>query len=502
MTVSKDSPTTDTPADNGRNKYRLLVEGIDLVRFTTDSQGNYTYVSPRVESLTGFTPDELIGKNIATMVTAAEGARLLSHFQEVLAGKSSQADYTILHKNGTLVNVRSIAWPVMTTHDVTGMIGTVSRVSTGKQSEGASEVTGETGETDARYSRDGVLISDEKGVLIAWNPAMELLTGIRHKKAVGRPLWDILYEIRLPEERVLPLRTAILDHFQSLLGTETPVVVDHSPEYEIERPDRTRRTVESFQFVIPTAKGNGMAVIVRDVTHHKKSTDALKQANRQLNLMTGITRHDITNKITALFGYLTIAEMKFTDPALQVYFQKMELVAQSIQSQIEFTRTYEDLGIHEPQWQDLHEILPYPHVPKQIVLTSEVQGIRVFADLMLERVFFNLLDNTTRHGGEHVTKITVSSMRIKKGLVVVWEDDGVGVPEYAKDQIFDRGFGKNTGLGLFLVREILSLTGITIKETGTHGKGARFEMMVPNGAFRYVGEADAPGGPAPGFTVS
>jgi signal transduction histidine kinase len=45
---------------------------------------------------------------------------------------------------------------------------------------------------------------------------------------------------------------------------------------------------------------------------------------------------------------------------------------------------------------------------------------------------------------------------------------------------------KNTGLGLFLSREILAITGITITENGTPGKGARFEITVPEGMYRFV----------------
>jgi signal transduction histidine kinase len=67
---------------------------------------------------------------------------------------------------------------------------------------------------------------------------------------------------------------------------------------------------------------------------------------------------------------------------------------------------------------------------------------------------------------------------------VVCEDDGDGVITVEKEKIFERGFGKNTGLGLALAREILAITGITIRETGEPGKGARFEMTVPNGAWR------------------
>ena len=72
--------------------------------------------------------------------------------------------------------------------------------------------------------------------------------------------------------------------------------------------------------------------------------------------------------------------------------------------------------------------------------------------------------------------------------VVVCEDDGEGVPATEKEKIFERGFGKNTGLGLALSREILSITGITIRETGEPGKGARFEMTVPKGTWRMKGK--------------
>ena len=102
---------------------------------------------------------------------------------------------------------------------------------------------------------------------------------------------------------------------------------------------------------------------------------------------------------------------------------------------------------------------------------------------MLEKVFFNLLDNAVRHG-ERVTQIRVSSRPSGEDLVIVWEDNGVGIPADHKERIFERGFGKHTGLGMFLVKEILSLTGIKVTETGEPGKGARFEILVPEGKFR------------------
>jgi signal transduction histidine kinase len=121
-----------------------------------------------------------------------------------------------------------------------------------------------------------------------------------------------------------------------------------------------------------------------------------------------------------------------------------------------------------------------------VSLSASTAGCEIHADLLLSRVFFNLLDNSLRHGG-HVTRISAGYNETPEGLLIFWEDDGAGIPKENKDRIFERGFGKNTGLGLFLAREILAVTGISIRETGEPGKGARFEIVVPQGSYRLTG---------------
>ncbi|MCX6689119.1 MAG: HAMP domain-containing sensor histidine kinase [Methanoregula sp.] len=86
--------------------------------------------------------------------------------------------------------------------------------------------------------------------------------------------------------------------------------------------------------------------------------------------------------------------------------------------------------------------------------------------------------------------IRVSSRESDRGLTIVCEDDGMGIPTEDKKRLFTKGFGKNTGLGLFLSREILAITGITITENGIPGKGARFEISVPKGAYRFTGNGE------------
>ena len=99
---------------------------------------------------------------------------------------------------------------------------------------------------------------------------------------------------------------------------------------------------------------------------------------------------------------------------------------------------------------------------------------------------YNLFENAIRHGG-HISRFAVSTREEPDGtLLVLFEDDGVGVKDGDKQRIFEYGYGSHTGIGLSLSRDILLMTGIRIAETGTAGKGARFEISVPPGSWRSV----------------
>jgi signal transduction histidine kinase len=113
----------------------------------------------------------------------------------------------------------------------------------------------------------------------------------------------------------------------------------------------------------------------------------------------------------------------------------------------------------------------------------------MFADPLLEMVFFNLAENVLKHGTT-VTKITVHYFETTKGLTLVFEDNGKGIPREMKERIFERAGGEKNTLGLFLVREILEITGITLVETGTYGEGARFEIQVPKKLYRFAVKKD------------
>ncbi|NLV26917.1 MAG: response regulator [Methanomicrobiales archaeon] len=257
-------------------------------------------------------------------------------------------------------------------------------------------------------------------------------------------------------------------------------------EHRIIRRDGQIRDIRMGMGVIRDGDGK----IIRtyganqDITERKKGEKALERAYRQINLLTEVTRHDILNNLSELYLHLDLARMDCPGTRFSECLDNMEEVVRIIQSRIEFTRIFQEIGIEKPVWTPLNTILQGSSAPLPVTYDSTINRISLLVDPLVKTVFSNLLDNSIRHG-EHVTEIRVSVHESGNNLMILWEDNGVGISDEEKELIFSRGYGKNTGFGLFLVREILSLTGISIHETGIFGSGVRFEILIPKGSFRY-----------------
>ncbi|MFA5347132.1 MAG: PAS domain S-box protein [Methanoregula sp.] len=226
-----------------------------------------------------------------------------------------------------------------------------------------------------------------------------------------------------------------------------------------------------------------------NITERKRAEDAIKKANKQIILLNSVTRHDIINQLNSLAGYLGIMRKQQNNEKITDLIETEQQIAETIRRQITFTRDYQNIGVQPPQWIAVNITISKVLTTMDLGSVSvgvDSSSLEIYTDLLIEKVFFNLIDNSLRHG-EHVKKIRIGFRKEEKGLSIIYEDDGIGVPDQEKERIFERGFGKNTGYGLFLVREILSITGLTIKETGVNKKGICFEIFVPQGLYRFSG---------------
>jgi PAS domain S-box-containing protein len=375
---------------------------------------------------------------------------------------------------------------------VIGAIETIRDITSRKQAEDALQKSEEQFRTVFEKGQHGMVMVDEKFRFITVNPMFCTMLGYSKEELLTMSFTDITHP----------------DHVSSDIFYLHQLSAGEIPEYTTEKRYIRKNGEEFWASVVASAvrdrEGRFLYYIalITDITEQKiteiiqeqynaaatRHAEDITRVNDKLNLLNSITRHDILNQLTAILGYLEMMQMKFPDPSLQEYIDKEIHAAHNIQTQIMFTKDYQDIGVQSPAWFNVREIIVSnaANLPlSNVTLVVHFDNLEIFADPLLGKVFYTLIENALRHG-KTVTNIDFSYRLQDEDLVMVYQDNGEGVPAEHKEAILERKFFKHTGFGLYLSRTILGITGMTIRENGEPGKGARFEIRVPREKFRFI----------------
>jgi signal transduction histidine kinase len=257
-------------------------------------------------------------------------------------------------------------------------------------------------------------------------------------------------------------------------------------EHDIVRRDGERRTID---VVIRVVMGpNGKVVRTyganQDVTERKRVERSLHRTMTKLELLASITRHDFGNQIMVLMGNLELLRRHLTDPKDLGRLAKMEAAAEEINKRFQFMKEYQP-GNDMPVWHDLEllfEKLPIAKSVDDLLLGERMRNLEIMADPMLNIVFHNLLEDSIKYAKRPV-HVRIDAEQKGEDLLLTYEDVGPGIPQDRTAEIFEKS-EKRSHLGLFLCRQILLESDISIREVGIPGKGVRFEMLVPKGQYR------------------
>ncbi|MFH0968325.1 MAG: PAS domain-containing protein [Methanobacteriota archaeon] len=231
---------------------------------------------------------------------------------------------------------------------------------------------------------------------------------------------------------------------------------------------------------------------IQDITDHKRVELTLQTAQKKLNLLNTVTFQDVLNANYALSGYIELIRDSNTDEKLYPYQGAAEALVQKIENSLKCAKYYQDMGIMPPIWHTVSIVFlnAISHLDASTITRSmHLEGLECYADPLLEHAFFNIIENVFLHS-ERANHLTISYHEDANTLFLIIEDDGVGIPNDQKESIFEKSHVRSKGMGLFLVREILSITGISIIENGVSGKGARFEIQIPPGGYRFYSPKD------------
>jgi len=449
-----------------------LFESLPLGVIIIDTDGTILRMNRGVEEITGYSAEEIPTVEDCFLRAYPDPAyrdEVLTIWNNDKEGEVRSREWKVTCKDG---RVRDIEFHAVFLTDGR-IIVTISDVTERRRAEEEKERNEYRFSLLANQARAYTWEVDAEGLFTSISAESESITGYMPDEIVGKLHFFDLH----PEEEREEFRRRVMEIFAR-----------QEPFREFEH-SAIRKSGELFWVStsgIPLIDDSGCLIgywgTDTDITERKVAEDALRTANQKLQILSGITRHDIQNKIIILQAYLDLTRPEIDDPKLSNYLSEVDRAGSDIQRQIEFTRTYQELGVKRADWHTIEDLIA-SIADSGPPLFIDCIGYQILADQMVAKVFHNLMDNTIRHA-EGVSRVEIRCEERDGRLAIIWEDDGPGIPDEQKERIFERGYGENSGLGLFLSREILAITRITIRETGEYGEGARFEMLVPAGAWQ------------------
>jgi len=460
---------------DSEEKYRTIINEMQDIFYRTDNEGRITMLSPSAAVLAGYDSlDQLLGRDVSMVyVNPADREKLLAALTETGSVYAFPLDLRV--RDGSVRHV------TISSHfyrdaqgSILGVEGVIHDITRLREAEDALRESEERYRTIIENIEDVYFQFDRDSRLTMVSPSGIPVFGYGSvAEMIGLHATAIWKD---PAERTRMIEIMKKQGFVS------------DWEAELKKKDGTVfwASISGHAHVDESGGYQGKEGIIRDISGRKKMEESLKNALTKLNMLSSITRHDILNQVTGLRTFLELSREDLKGTKHEAFIEKEDQAADAIQRQIEFTRYYQDIGVNAPKWQDAGAVIR--EAAGQLNLSAAglqvaVSGTEIFADPLIVKVFFNLMENSLRHG-ERVTQMSFSSRETADGLVITYRDNGVGISAEDKQKLFRKGFGKHTGLGLFLSREILAITGITITENGEPGKGVQFEITVPYGAFR------------------
>ena len=270
---------------------------------------------------------------------------------------------------------------------------------------------------------------------------------------------------------------------QEILKTKKPTIVEHIHGNNEEGP----RDMEIHAYPILDDRGNVTQMIesCRDITQLRQMERMKEALQKKLNTIGRLTQHDVLNKLSTIGGSVFLAKQSLTDNHeswkhlnnIESILGQVNRIFDLAEMQAQMT-----LGIEEKKNVNVGK-----NVTEALKLLPDLQGVTIvnncndltlLADSFLRHVFLNLIDNSLKHG-EKVSQMRIYHEIGDDEIRLIFEDDGVGIPIAEKERVFERGYGKDSGYGLYLIQELCEVYGWTIKETGKQGKGAQFTITIP-----------------------
>jgi len=484
-----ESKRMEEALQESEENYRSMIEQAPDLIVTIDEKGIVTSCNPALERGTDYSQHEIIGKHFieTPLLHGIDPAYAQRLFNAIIEEKHPDPiELTWFLKDGT-PRISEVRIGLMKKEGkIAGFTAVARDITERKKVEEALRESEEKYRELLNGMNDTAWVIDFDGKFVDVNDAAVRVLGYSREELLSMGPPDIDTSLTAEEIRDL-IKGMPADKIQVFETAHTT-------------KDGKTIPVEISSSLVTYRGKQAILSIARDITERKKAEQKLNEMmnelvtiNEKLGVVGKLTRHDARNKLSVIANNVYLAKQKLAaDHTTLEYLGDIESAIGQIEEIFDFARTYEMLGVEELSYMNLEKSVDEAailfSVMNGVKLVNECQGLTVMADSLLRQLFYNLIDDTFKHG-EKASQIRVYYEEGEDQLKLVYEDDGVGIPEDEKKLFFKEGYGKGTGYGLYLIKKMCETYGWAIQETGKPSIGAKFTITIPktnkNGKTTY-----------------
>ncbi|MEF8832254.1 MAG: PAS domain S-box protein [Candidatus Thermoplasmatota archaeon] len=442
-------------------------------RCLNDEYYTMKFLSKGCKELTGYEPEDLIDNkelSYKELILPKDREELRDKIQRSIEeNRRYQANYRIKTADGEVKWVWERGKGVESDEGEICLEGMIMDITERMEMERDLAKSEERYRTIFESANDAITIMDEEE-FIDCNKRTEEMFGCEREKIIGKTPWSLSPDKQPDDSKS---KEKALEKIEEALEGEGPFF-----EWVHKRCDGTEFYTEVSLNRYDIEDENRIIAVIRDITDRKE----VRERKRFLHTM---LRHDVGNKTQTAKGYQKLLKKEYEGEELVDKTIKVLNEAQEIIEKVEKLRKIEEQ-------QDIRDVYPssiikrvlskYEPYLEELDFDLEVkkEKLQAKAGPLLETLFSNLIENSIRHSG--CDRIRIRILPKDEKVLIIFEDDGIGIPDDKKDKIFEKGFkeGKTegSGLGMYLIKKIVGNYDGSIEVKDSELGGARFDIRL------------------------
>ena len=476
--------------------------------WSVDLQGNHTYSNAAIKDLLGYDIEEIVGTSAFPHMHPDDQDDVRRVLQDAVSNRTGWKNLDIrwLHKDGSVRHFESNAQPVFDNAGrQTGFCGVDRDVTEKKQT--ASELARSRAEleqllaqqtvelhgSEARYK--GIVeniplliccFKSSDGIITYVNDTYSRYFDIPVDELIGKSFFSLI-----PEEDHAHVRQRI-----NPLSNARPVTDPY--EHEVYTPSGERRIQRWIDQAVFDDDGNVVEYqsIGEDITENRTLEEQVLQAQKieALGTLAGGVAHEFNNFLATISGYAELSLVNISNTELvSQYLNNVLISGRRAADLVEQILTFSRMETTRVEAVDLRSVVGSAMhmlraaIPADIEIVENLQedvGSVVADSTQLHQVIVNLGNNSHHAIGDRGGRIEVTLRRRGDCAVILFEDDGSGIPQAYLSQVFDpffttKGVGEGTGLGLAVVHGIIEAHHGDIGIDSDEGRGTTVRISLP-----------------------